>query len=177
MIRSLSIVSFAVVLLALSATDLFASHPFHVSRSEIEFNSKRKTLEVALCVWPEDLETAISKMEKKSIDIDSLSESKRDELVMKYVVRTFRFFPGSSVTEKEQPKPAKIRWVGSEIGIKKGWLYFEVDASNAAKLWSIENEMFFELNDDQMNHLEIRNGRKWSSQTISLKTPAVQWSR
>jgi len=169
------------LLLAIAACTVFgdsaiASHPFHVTRAEVEYNSARKTFEVALCVWPEDLEKAVSKIEKRTIDIDTISETKRDELFKKYVAQSFRFIPEQADKEKK-PVAADIRWIGSDINVKQGWLYFEVDAKSDVANWSIENEMFFELNEDQMNHLQIRNGKDWVSLTLSANQHSAKWVR
>ena len=50
----------------LSTQNAMASHPFHVSSAEIEYNQNRETFEVAICLWPEDLAKAVSKMEQKT---------------------------------------------------------------------------------------------------------------
>ena len=47
----------------------------------------------------------------------------------------------------------KIKWYGHEANAKKAWLYFEI-AGDAEADWSIENRVFFELNDDQLNHVQ-----------------------
>ena len=44
-----------------------AIHPNHVSLTEIEFNQKSGSFEVSLCVWPEDLATIVSQLNKKPI--------------------------------------------------------------------------------------------------------------
>jgi len=175
-----------VVALTSFSESAFASHPFHVTRAEIEYNAKRKTFEVALCVWPEDLERAVSKLEKRTIKIDVESETSRDEIFSRYVAKNFQFFPQTQSTktatekdvdEKEIPTAAKIRWIGSELEVKQGWLYFEVDAKTAATNWSIENRMFFELNDDQLNQVQIRHGKVTESKTLSGQQSSVDWSR
>lgn len=166
------------VLVALACLCEFAiaSHPFHVTRAEIAYNSTRQKFEVAICIWPEDLAKAVSKMEKRTVDIDAESETDRDKLFKKYVAQKFKF-TSQSGKENEKPTAASIRWVGSELGIKQGWLYFEVDAKTANTNWSIENRMFFELNDDQLNQVQIQNGRLMESKTLSNQQPSVDWKR
>ncbi|QEG21274.1 DUF6702 family protein [Mariniblastus fucicola] len=176
MIRANTLAALLIATLVFTSNVAIASHPFHVSRAEIEYNAKRQTFEVSLCVWPEDLVLAVSKMEKRTIDIDAESESSRDELFNRYVAKTFRFFPQTG-DEQEQSVAAKIRWVGSELEIKQGWLYFEVDAKTSATDWSIENRMFFELNDDQLNQVQIRHGKAMESLTLSANQISAEWSR
>lgn len=178
MIRPLTLLLLIAVALTGLGEQAFASHPFHVTRAEVEYNAKRQTFEVAICVWPEDLQRAVSKMEKRDVKIDTESETKRDEIFGRYVARNFKFVAKSKSADKnEKPSTAKIRWIGSELEVKQGWLYFEVDAKTAATNWSIENRMFFELNDDQLNQVQIRNGKTLESQTLSALQTSVEWTR
>lgn len=153
-----------------------ASHPYHVSMAEIEYNPTRKTFEVALCVWPEDLQKSVSQMEKRPVSIDTESEKDRDALFNKYVAQKFLFLPSGKAEEDGERTPASIRWVGSELTLKKCWLYFEVDGKTASDGWSIENQMFFELNDDQLNLVQVKAGKSLESQTLSANHPSLNWS-
>ena len=189
MIQFKAILLLLAVALTLPGEAANASHPFHVTRAEVEYNADRQTFEVAICVWPEDLALAVSKMEKRTVKIDSETEASRDEIFSRYVAKKFRFVAQTKTdntkktdaksddAKQEKPAAAKIRWVGSELEIKQGWLYFEVDAKTAATDWTIENRMFFELNDDQLNQIQIRNGKALDSQTLSANQTSATWSR
>lgn len=170
------ILALTVMAVACCAQPAVASHPYHVSMAEIEYNPTRKTFEIALCVWPEDLQKAVSKMENKSFNIDSATEKDRDELFKKYVAQKFRFLPSNKTEKDSEPTPASIRWVGSELSIKKGWLYFEVDGKAASDGWRIENQMFFELNEDQLNLVQVMAGKRLESRTLSAGQPSLDWS-
>lgn len=172
-------------LTALFVAEASASHPYHVTRAEVEYNAQRKTFQVALCVWPEDMEKAVSVLADREVDIDAEPEKSLNSLIKSYVEKKFTFVAvaekdakeidgGEEVTEPS--KPASIRWVGSEVKIKQAWLYFEVDASSGSD-WRIENQMFLELNEDQLNQLQIRSGRSWFSKTLSARDAAADWSR
>ena len=167
-----------IVALMLPIEPASASHPFHVTRAEVEYNPKRQTFEVAICVWPEDLARAVSQTEKRKVNIDDESEASRDAMFSRYVAKKFQFVAQTAAdNKKEKPAAAKIRWIGSELEVKQGWLYFEVDAKTVAKNWTIENRMFFELNDDQLNQVQIRNGKLMESQTLSGLQSSVDWKR
>lgn len=144
-------------LVSLFTTIGVASHPYHVSYAEIEWNAKTGNFEVALCVWPSDLEKAIAAQEKKSIDLDQVEDL--DTLIEKYVKKRFVF--SSTGTDKVKSSN-EIRWVGHEKDLKKAWLYFEV-AGQGKNQFSIENQLFFELNEDQSNHVELKEGKTVSS--------------
>ena len=158
---SLFLLGLSCAFLCLS-TSLLAMHPYHVSFAEVEWNPKTGNFEVALCVWPGDLEKAISAMKERSVDLDhevDLEKSCRD-----YVANRFRIVG-------EGGKPAPIRWVGAQIGLKQAWLYFEVAGDKRLGSWTIENRVFFELNEGQLNQIQIKMGadRKRVSSTVESK--------
>jgi hypothetical protein len=140
------------------STCCFASHPYHVSRAEVNWNQKTGNFEVALCLWPADLEKAISIAQGKPIDLDKVENL--DELMKSYIEKKFLIRSAPLVNEaQELAKPnLNIRWVGHEKTIKQAWLYFEIKGERTVSRWTIENRIFFELNDDQMNLVELTNG-------------------
>lgn len=122
------------------------THPFHVSVAEIEYNSGSKKLECALRIWPEDLEKALNNSSTEKIDLDSTKDI--DERIFKYMQSKIKVADGD--------KNSKLIWVGKEMGIKQGWLYFEVETGVQPDGFSFSNQMFFELQDDQVNMFNFR---------------------
>jgi hypothetical protein len=122
------------------------AHPFHVSVAEIEYNSVSKKLECALRIWPEDLEKALNKSSTEKIDLDATKDI--DKRIFKYMQ--------SKIKIADDGKVAKLIWVGKEMDIKQGWLYFEVETGVPPVGFSFSNQMFFELQDDQVNMFNFR---------------------
>lgn len=144
-----------VTLMAGFAASAMASHPYHVSLTEIHWNEKTASFEVAVCVWPADLEKALSVQEKKPIDLDK--SVNLEDMMLRYVSRKF-------VCRNDETIQARIRWVGYETTNKQTWVYFEmkppkIDDGDAgsieSKVWTLQNKMFFELNDDQLNQINF----------------------
>ena len=163
-----------VILVAIEGPVFGALHPNHVSLAEIEFDVKRGSFEISLCVWPEDLEKAISEINKSPTPLTS---ENLKEFVPKYLSgKLFIRSQGQSLNEG-----SSIRWVGAEIGVQKAWLYFELKPEDPGQFdgtspIEIENKMFFELYDDQVNHVKFRkkNGRvAWNE--CSHSTPVRQF--
>ena len=155
------------------SSPLLATHPYHVSFAEVEWNPKTGNFEVALCVWPADLEKSISEMQGRPIDLDA--EPNLESAYQAYVSRRFRIVGDSG-------KTSPIRWVGSQVGLKQAWLYFEVAGDKKPGRWTIENRVFYELNDDQLNQIQVKVGpaRKLVSSTIESKPiqfETDEWSR
>ena len=144
-----------------------AVHPNHVSLTEIEFNPKTGNLEVSLRVWPEDLEKVIAKLkgEPTKLDHKILKELMPGYLKEKFVVRPIQ----DSQLESDGPskqEPLSIRWVGAEIEVATAWLYFEVQTSGSKPDWEIDNKIFCELNDDQLNYISARSRNLRSRDSI-----------
>lgn len=129
-----------------------AAHPYHVSLTEIDWNPNSGAFEVAVCVWPADLEKALAQQQSQPIDLDNTEGL--DAIITSYVSQKIGCSNGNDI--------AKLRWVGFETTNKKSWVYFELKPTNKATVasgnWSLENKMFFELNDDQQNFVTFTNG-------------------
>jgi hypothetical protein len=141
-----------------------ASHPNHVSNAEVNWNPKSGNFEIALCVWPADLEKALALDQSKPIDLDKVENL--DELLKSYVEKKFLIRPSQSQqssTPQTNQEPSKaataIRWVGHERDLKAAWLYFEIEGDTQGAQWTVENRIFFELNEDQLNQLQLTAGR------------------
>lgn len=199
-------------------------HPYHVSYTELAFNRKSGNFEVAICVWPADLEKALAAQEKKPVDLEKTD--KLDEMIERYVAKRFLVqsfqprvnekiganeFPKSAsetkgdtktkrdsntelvigdqeprqrrseiesnnpssesiagqdatkqlLTDHKNEKPkSKFRWVGLEKERRQVWLYFELAGDLKTAEWTVENKVFSELNDDQLNHVQWTLDRK-----------------
>lgn len=161
----------AVVFSLTLASSAGASHPYHVSVAELNWNSRSNAFEVAMCVWPADLEKAVSRQQGTPVDLDL--QDNVDPLIEQYVQSRF------SICHASDPKPVagKFRWVGHQRDLKQAWLFFEIsipsdgEAARSDKTsqgWVVENRIFFELNDDQMNHVQFSvDGKYRLSQSLS----------
>ena len=142
-----------------SPADCQASHPYHVSHAEVNWNETSGNFEVALCVWPADLEKALKGDTGKSVNLDEVENL--DQLLEAYVGKKFRITSanGQADSNSEKPVAPSIRWVGHERDLKKAWLYFEISGDKTIRKWKIENRVFFELNEDQLNHVDFKYGK------------------
>ena len=144
-----------------------ASHPNHVSNAEVNWNPKSGNFEVALCVWPADLEKALALAHSKPIDldkIDNLDELLKSYVEKKFLVRLSQSQLATNPQTKQEPSKAAsaIRWVGHERDLKTAWLYFEIEGDRQGAQWTVENRIFFELNEDQLNQLQLTVGKSSS---------------
>lgn len=89
------------------------AHPYHVSMAEVNWNAKTRKFEVALCVWPADLEKALGQQEGRTIDL--AKEPNVDQMMEAYVVRRF-FLRADPATPK---KVVKENATGSADGLSR----------------------------------------------------------
>ena len=141
-----------------------SKHPYHVSVAEVEWNSKTKKLEVALCVWPADLEKSLAKLKGKPVDLDKTR--KLDGWMKKLVSKKFTF-------RNTKGEAKALSWVGHEKDLKQAWLYFEVDGVQVGETLTISNQIFFDLNEEQQNQLNGKIGKQ-RLRTAFIKGKAEQ---
>ncbi len=147
------VAAFTVALLAMLAHQA-AAHPSHVSIAEAEYNPQSKHLEVALRVHPSDLERALRIRTKKRVDLDKTKNI--DALITAYLQDVFQI-------KASDGKEAQIKWVGKEISLKWGWLYFEVPVKEGLDKVKFSNQIFFELIPDQTNTILLKEGKRKST--------------
>ncbi|HEY4652283.1 MAG TPA: DUF6702 family protein [Pontibacter sp.] len=121
-----------------------SAHDYHASITDIKFNPRTQSLQVAVKVFTDDLENALSKRSKSKVSYDAGSATIKFELT--------------------KGKPLKQQFIGSEEEADVVWLYFEVPVQSASlsQLY-IENAVLTELFNDQMNIVNLDYNGKMHS--------------
>ena len=133
-------------------------HPFHSTIAEVEWNAKSKSLEIALSVWPVDLEAVLAKSEKIREDVEG-PISLDDETQKEVLDQGIRAYVNQRFRRTDVDDNQKINWLGFEIEKDSVWCYFEIKDVEAGEL-EFENRLFFELHPDQQNTILLKQGRK-----------------
>ena len=126
-------------------------HPLHVSVTEIEMDEKDKRLEVMMRVFTDDLELTVrQKLGKPELELLSLSENARDEIVRAYLKDRFKI--------SLDGKPQKVNYLGHEQEDLALIFYIEVPNVKKWKTIQIQNEVIMETHSDQSNlvHVTVR---------------------
>jgi hypothetical protein len=147
--RPLPIILGLLVVLTTSAT--LQAHPFHATYTEVDWNAKKKVLEVALRVQPEDLERVLRTRAKRRVDLETTKGV--DVLIQQYLAEVLLVVP-------QPEKPATIRWIGKEVSSKEAWLYFEIPRPQGIENLKLLNRIFLEILPDQVNTVRFRDGKK-----------------
>ncbi|MBC7867319.1 MAG: hypothetical protein H7X88_07280 [Gloeobacteraceae cyanobacterium ES-bin-316] len=130
-------------------------HPVYVSVTEMEFNSKEKTLEVSCKLFTDDFEKALRSAYKVPVDlINPKDRPAMDRLVNDYVQKHLKISTGG--------KALPLKYLGYEL-IEEG-IYSYFESANVEKLTqvSIFNNLLYEFSREQMGlvHLTVNGSRK-----------------
>ena len=145
------------------------AHPYHASVAVVDVIKQKDAslcLEVALRVFPDDLEDCLRKNYGDELRLDSPGI---DQKIQDYLGKTFRLCApdGSLIVSSKKKKTTKptISWVGKEVEVKTAWLYFEVKLSDVP--FEIENRILFDFFEDQVNTVVTRRGKQRQTRQYS----------
>ncbi len=166
----------------LPIANLNAAHPYHVSLTEIEWNPDTGRIEVAMWVWPADLEKALAKKLGHPVDLDTEKDldKKLADLLADHFSASQPAPKKENVNAKSKAKrpaatPRSLRWVGHEADLKQAWLYFEIKDVDPKSPLTLSNRLFFDLNEDQLNQLNAKLGATTERMTFTSSAPSQQF--
>ena len=132
-----------------------AAHPFYISVTEVNHNSKDQTLEISCKMFADDLEKTLEQDYKTSFDIsDAKSKATADKLIADYIKKHLSFVVDN--------KNAVLQYVGYEKDKESAYCYFQIDHIPAVKKLDITNSLLFDFNTGQINimHVVVNNKRQ-----------------
>jgi hypothetical protein len=156
--RALSSSVLAVVLFALGSQPAFA-HKFHASLAEVEYVPSTHVVEVAIRVFPDDLEDALAQRAHKHVRLDRTPNA--EQLAAEYVQTAFRLVDATG-------NEARFEWVGMEVKADSAWLYVQASAPNGVAGMKLRDALFFELFPDQVNTVNVKQAS--ARATLVFKT-------
>ena len=135
-----------------------AAHKFHASLTQIEVNASAKTVEVAIRVFVDDLEEALTRRSGHRVRLETASDF--DALSMAYVSSSLKLLAPDG-------EPVVFRWIGKEASVDVVWLYVEAPLASRLDGGRLENSLFFDLFDDQVNTVNLKDGKRRATLTFS----------
>ncbi len=112
--------SVLLLFLILAFPSRVTAHPIHTSYAEADFRPETKKLEVALRVYPDDLETALTARAGKKITLEHTPPPAFDVLLLAYLRATFLLRTADGIMPT-------LHLVGRELKDRDQhlWIYFE----------------------------------------------------
>ncbi|MFD3002553.1 DUF6702 family protein [Pontibacter toksunensis] len=140
--------SLLLLLVAFLAVQPASAHDYHASITDVKYNPSTQNLEVAVKVFMDDLESALSRQAKTKITYSSSSEEVKKQMA-DYLQHKLSF-------EVEKGKPLKAKLLGSEEDVDVVWMYVEVPVQKGtlAQLY-VKNAILTDLFTDQMNIVNV----------------------
>ena len=150
---------------SMNATPVSRMHPFYISVTEVNENTKEKTLEISCKLFADDLEQTLNKNYKTTMDISAEKyKVAADKLIPDYINRHL------SLTVNG--KPSKLNYVGFEKDKESVYCYLQIDQVSSIKRIDISNSLLHDFNTSEINIMHITvNGHR---QSTKLEYPNTQ---
>jgi actin-like ATPase involved in cell morphogenesis len=138
------------------------AHEYHVSIINIEYNSDSSSLEIAIKVFTEDIETALD----KEFDTSSYFGSEKqieiaDSLVGAFLRNHLKLTIDST--------DLNLHYLGNEVEEDATWSYLEVSGISDLKNIDIQCDLLVDVLHHQSNLINVSSGEKKKSVYLSKK--------
>ncbi len=151
-------------------------HPMAVSLAEIEYNAKTESLEVALRLYPEAWDQAITKFrdETKETRADRTDE----EWMTAYLEANLRVWEVPPPGSKPTPR-VRYRWIGQEEERGAVWLFFEIPWKGSMDRLMVRSTILFDVFPEQLNTVMISEPGRLATCTLHRRQPEqrAEWKR
>jgi hypothetical protein len=139
-----------------------SSHPFFVTITEVEYNSKTKELGIATKFFPDDLEEALRKSTGKKYDIISGEKKSTGDAINSYFSKHVQVLING--------KPRQLSFLGYEIEKEVVWVYFNSTKVAGVKSIEVISSLMYDYKAEQTNIIHIKMDEK--RQSFKLNAPS-----
>ena len=123
-------------------------HPFFVSITEIQHNSKARTLEISCKIFTDDFEKTLRQSYKTHVDLlCPRDKAEMDKLISGYIKAHLQVVSDGALLN--------LQYVGYENDEEAVWCYFQVENVAKIKTIDINNNLLFEYKKQQTNLLHV----------------------
>lgn len=134
-------------------------HPLHVSTTEVNINTKDKTLEISTRIFSDDFEAVLVKLYKQKTDLSNPAiKTQMDALVKKYLL--------SHIQIKANGKIVPLNYIGFEIDHEATNIYLEAEKVTTLKSVEVNSTVLYDMFEDQMSIVHIVKGSTRKSTKI-----------
>jgi hypothetical protein len=147
-------------------------HAFHLSKTDIVFQPKEKTVQITMHVFIDDLELALGKQGKTSLSVGTEKEKAGvNDLITKYLQQNFNLTINN--------KKTALSFVGKEATADRQalWMYLEVKDVKNIKTLTVENKVLTEVHADQRNMVQVIVPSKKSNSFVLEKGKTIETAK
>lgn len=145
---------------------IILSHPLYITVTEINHNTKDKTLEISCKMFTNDFEAALEKTAHAKVDLsDAKNKAANDKLIADYVEKHLLL--------KVDGHPAVLQFVGSEKEEDGTWSYFQVNNVSSVKKLEVNNNLLYDNFDQEINIMHATVGGTKKSTRLDYPAAAA----
>lgn len=139
---------------------LYLLHPFYLSVTEIKYNEKNKTAEIACKIFVNDLEDALKKTTGKNVD---LLNAQNKEINQKFI----KEYLDQRLLIKINGQVKKYEMIGYEREEDAIWSYFEITKCDLPKNIEVDNKILYDQIKEQINLVRVEIGKYNQSSKVT----------
>ncbi len=120
-------------------------HPLHFTVTNIEYNKDKKSFDISLKIFTNDIENVINKKYGKKLNLSKDDENKNSEkLINKYICDNF-----SIIIDDKKMNKKKFILKDIKYNENSTWVYYEYKKVKKIKTVSINNSILMDIFNDQ----------------------------
>ena len=120
-------------------------HPLHFSVTNIEYNKDKKSFDISLKIFTNDLENVINKKYGEKLNLAKDDKNKNsDKLIKKYISNHF-----SIIIDGKKMNKKKFIFKDIKYNENSTWIYYEYKKVKKIKTVSIYNSILMDIFNDQ----------------------------
>lgn len=136
----------------------FSAHPIYLSTTEIDYNKKNKTLEIAIKIFSDDLGEVLSEEQGETVEIGTDREHQdATALITEYLEEHFVV----EVNGKKKPFNYVTRRNVRE-DFYATWVLLEVPKVYNIKTLKLTNDILIDYHEEQQNYVKFREDKSQS---------------
>lgn len=151
-----------IVLLALSSFLLSWKHEYHVSISQLDYNTESSTIQLSIQMHDEDVELLLDQNLDEATNLEEDKDREEvEEFLINYLNTSFKLIRDGTALE--------LKYVGNELEHDHFWIYLETKQFSKMPSLEVENTLFLELFDDQSNMVHYSKDNQMVESTVLNK--------
>jgi hypothetical protein len=137
-----------VIITLLTSFWLMLAHPFFISLTEMRYNPNTKKMEIAQKIFWDDLEVALAKDFKESVDfLNPKDKTKLNNQIKTYLLKHNQVWVNG--------KPLSLTYLGYEVDEEAAWIYMESSPAELPKTVEVRNTILVEEFSGQQNIIHV----------------------
>ncbi|GHB40471.1 DUF6702 family protein [Mongoliitalea lutea] len=129
------------------------SHPFYISLTEIRYNERQKSLEIAQKIFWDDLEVALGELHQTKVNfLKPESQEQLEQMIEGYLLKHNQI-----IVNNQQ---VKLAYLGYEVEEDAAWFYMEAQRVSAPKKVVIQSDILIEQFPGQQNIINFFVGSR-----------------